>query len=160
MDNLSVLEWLKNCEVSSAIVEVDEVFYLISPSSIKPISNDGSLNLHDLQRFKAPLWLVDLIREVSHRISLVEKRHQNNLQAFERLLWTEPVVRHIYELHGRQVGEELYLDIVVALVAENRRLQKLALDSMSRMPPPAIGSAYFAGGSEAPSWLQGRGENE
>ena len=90
----------------------------------------------------------------SCRIALVAEKHQNNLEAFERLLRTESVVRHIYELHGRQVGEELYLDIVVALAAENQRLQKLVLDSMSKMPPPVFRSA------EVSRWLQERGGNE
>lgn len=178
-DNEPLAAWLEHCGVPKAIIEVDKRFYLVDPSGIQPVTDDiksvvGSrvFGLEDLRTLEAPLWLAGLIREKARLNALVAERHQKNLLFFERLFRDHAIIRNTYELYGRQQGEELYLDIVVALAAENQRLQKLALDSMSRMPPPVIRIDYFAGGfaqeplsvqrlaSETPHWLQNRGENE
>jgi hypothetical protein len=128
-------EWLEYCGLSKAVVQVDGIIYLIAPGSVQPVaSDDKSINVYDFQRIQVPEWLENLIREQSHWMRLRAERHQKNLQKLELLLRTNAIVRHTYDAHKRQAGEETYLDIVVTLAEECRSLQELLLELRSRDP--------------------------
>jgi negative regulator of replication initiation len=146
---IRVAKWLEDSGTSRAIVEVDECSYLVDTSGIQPLGESDS---QDINRLEAPLWLAELIREEAHlsgvmveMSAIAAERHQNNLQAFKRLLLSDPIARNIYELYERQDGEEAYLAIVLALAEDNLRLQTQVIGILTGSSP-VISQGYFAGG--------------